>query len=73
MGGFLLGKSIGLAVWRILLERSISLLEKENDILEELQALFEQEAFILELSGNILESWLFIRTNKNILDNFRVF
>ncbi|OBW56548.1 hypothetical protein A9986_11200 [Solibacillus silvestris] len=70
MGGFLLGKSIGIAVRRILLERSISLLEKENDILEELQALFEQMAFILELSGNILESWLLIRTNKNILDNF---
>ncbi|MER2048146.1 MAG: phosphomannomutase [Solibacillus sp.] len=70
MGGFLLGIYISIAVWRILLERSISLLEKENDILEELQALFEQGAFILELSGNILESWLLIRTNKNILDNF---
>ncbi|MEK4531183.1 phosphomannomutase [Solibacillus sp. FSL K6-1554] len=70
MGGFLLGKSIGIAVRRILLERSISLLEKENDILGELQALFKQVAFILELSGNILESWLLIRTNKNILDNF---
>lgn len=66
----MLGKSIGIAVRRILLEQSISLLEKENDILEELQALFEQVAFILELSGNILESWLLIRTNKNILDNF---
>ncbi|MER2111297.1 MAG: phosphomannomutase [Solibacillus isronensis] len=57
----------------ILLEQFCSLLEKDNEILEELHAIFEQMAFILALLGNILENRLLIRTNKNILDNLQLF
>ena len=56
-----------------LLEHRGRILEEVPSILEKLLPILEQSTLILEQIEDILEYLHFIRTNKNILEDFRIY